>query len=229
MKTNLFKILFVAVIALFLGACVATQEDLQRAMDSQSTQVAQQIGEAVASIPKVDSDEIAKQVIAAMPTAEPTPEPTLEPTPDRVLEALEAVVDRLDLMGSGQSNQPGNVPSVVATGNDMFTDFEAFIAAVALPCPDDAESCIPLTARELSFCPDEENCIRALREKDEFAVIIPYFGQNPTSCMQDGWMHSPEDRAALGRTSPPEAVGSGVPAGYVGLIEGMTLRPCPVP
>lgn len=234
MKKNLIvKFVVLIALGLILGACVATQGDVQRAMDSQATQVARQIDEAVASIPEVDPNEIAEQVIAAMPTQASTQEPTLEPTTDPVLTALESIVDRLDQMGSGSQDEDASpsayVPIGVANVPAGFpATAEEFLALIGVPCGSEL-NCLDLTVEEISACPGEVGtCWRALREKDENAVIVPFMATNPSSCMQDGYMDSVDDRVNLGRKEPPTAVGSGVPAGYTGLLQGFTYRAtCP--
>lgn len=100
-----------------------------------------------------------------------------------------------------------------------------FWTLVYRPCPTGI-TCLDLEVGEVSQCPGETMCWRAPREKDMNAFIMPFMGFNQTSCVQDGWMHSPVDRATLGRQAPVTAKGSGVPAGYVGLLEGITFRQC---
>lgn len=126
----------------------------------------------------------------------------------------------------------------VATGSDdgrggteamdfPQTSEEAF-AQVYRSC-EGAPGCLDLEVQEPHKCPGENNCwVIGPREKNMEAVILAYMGTNPTSCLQDGWLHNPADRQRYGRQEPASAKGSGVPAGFVGMIEGMTLRPCPI-
>jgi len=94
------------------------------------------------------------------------------------------------------------------------------------PSPPPDESWMPIELGEIHNCVGEDTCWAVAREKDLQAHIVPFWVRNPTSCMQDGWMESPDERAQLGRTSPPSAVGSGIPAQWSGLAQGTTFRPC---
>ena len=105
---------------------------------------------------------------------------------------------------------------------------ETFFEMIYLPCPS-GSFCKDLEVKEISQCVGETNCWRAPREKDINGVITPYMAKNPSTCLQDGWMQNPTDRIDLGRKAPKTAIGSGVPSGYSGLLEGITFRlACPV-
>ncbi len=129
-------------------------------------------------------------------------------------------------------------PTPITTAPGFFADPQAFRLAIFLPCPADASTCIPLDVSEIHSCPQEPygTCWTVTREKDLYAVIHPFMGQNPMSCgfdpnvaMQDGYMDDVQLRTSLGRQSPPwpaPSKGSGVPDGFVGLMQGLTIRPC---
>ena len=128
---------------------------------------------------------------------------------------------------------PTPVPPTPAAPAGFFATPNEVWLAVYQPCPTDT-LCIPLDVNEIHACVGEAygSCWAMAREKDLFNVITPFMGHNPMDCgaptMQDGWLLL-SDRDALGRQSPPwplTAVGSGVPDGYTGLLEGLTLRPC---
>ncbi|KKS98729.1 MAG: hypothetical protein UV73_C0001G0250 [Candidatus Gottesmanbacteria bacterium GW2011_GWA2_43_14] len=106
------KIVYVVLIALglVLSACVATDQDLEAAMNSQATQVGEQINEAIAAIPTqqmINPDEIAEQVIEALPKTEPTPEPM-----DPYMNVLDQIVDRLEQIGQGNDQLAKSEPSI---------------------------------------------------------------------------------------------------------------------
>ncbi|RJR24795.1 hypothetical protein C4578_02330 [Candidatus Microgenomates bacterium] len=66
-------------------------------------------------------------------------------------------------------------------------------------------------------------------EKDLFGNIVSIEVCNFTPFRQDGWMADRRQRELHGRTLeegfPPEAVGSGIPAGWCGPVQGITFRP----
>jgi flagellar basal body-associated protein FliL len=176
--------------------------------------------------------EVTRQVVVTT-TPEPTSKKVVTPTlsaEERSATALEQLVELARVERSVVEGVP--IPQevmtvITATITDIvYTDPEVFWASVYRPCPA-GSTCLPLERKEVAGCVGETNCLTAGREKNlEGVVPYPYYGCNPTACIQDGWMVSAADRLALGRKSPAGAVGSGVPSGYCGLLEGLTLRPC---
>ena len=77
--------------------------------------------------------------------------------------------------------------------------------------------------REVTICPFEDGCVRLVREKDTPNRIIPYRLSSPANCWLDGFRHEP-GILRPGNYEIPEK--SGVPPGFTGLIEGITIRPC---
>lgn len=179
-------------------------------------------GASKAEVQKLQSQVETQNALIAQALATDTPQPpTPEPTPD-IAQTVQAGVN--NVLATLQAGQGGAVVSTQLVSG-FPTTAEEFWAMIYVPCPA-GTLCLNLEVNEVSQCPGESHCWRAPREKDMNAVITPYMGRNPSTCVQDGWMHSSADRAALGRKAPPTAVGSGVPEGYQGLIEGITFRPC---
>ena len=110
---------------------------------------------------------------------------------------------------------PAVAPPAVPAGFPQ-TEQEV-INAIYVACPSNAD-CIDVSVGEIHECAGEPRgtCWATTREKDQNAHIVPFWGTNPFSCQQDGYRGSP----ALGYG------GTGVPSGYTGRLEGMTLRPC---
>lgn len=119
--------------------------------------------------------------------------------------------------------QAGTVEFALASQG--YADLNQFAAAWGIIFGNDPSKG-QVDPAEVGVCPFEANCLRILREKDMGSYIIPFQITNPTSCTMDGWMDSPEARATLGRKTPAGAIGSGVPSGFTGLVQGITIRPC---
>lgn len=102
---------------------------------------------------------------------------------------------------------------------------EEFLAMVTTGQPASDGSWMPVELGEISHPVGEPFAWRIAREKNLEGKIIPFWIRNPTSVLQDGWMHDPADRAKYGRKEPVTATGSGIPAGWFGLAEGATFRP----
>lgn len=91
------------------------------------------------------------------------------------------------------------------------------------PAPDG--SWLPIELVEVHRPVGEPNSWAVAREKDLNGNIVPFWVRNPTNELQDGWMHNKLDRDNLGRKEPESARGSGIPAGWSGLVQGATFRP----
>lgn len=173
------------------------------------------------------SIEIKTPTTAATPTptltdtSKPTPAPTEatdSPTPTPTATATATVE-----------------PTASTTTPAFFNSAKEVWEQVYVPCPEDLKqiACLDLAITEIHSCPGEPigNCWAIAREKDTRGQITPFMGRNPMNCgnHQDGWMHKRDDRDRFGRKSPPWdpiLAGSGVPDNFVGLLDGLTLRPC---
>ena len=120
------------------------------------------------------------------------------------------------------------VPSVVLAQDTYLAEVEAGVNWIDLDLiygeqPDTTPSTggrpyLRLERREFTTCPGESlnRCVRVVREKNQQNLILTFWGSNPTTCRQDGYSLNPQ--TGLMQT--------GVPAGYKGLMEGFTFRPC---
>jgi len=127
--------------------------------------------------------------------------------------------------------EPAPIEAMPDTG--FYTTNEQVFNAIFVACPTDIEGCIDLKPAEVHKCAGEADCFAVTREKDQNEVVHPFAMKLTLDCgsgtFQDGYMDDPNERSLLGRQSPPwpsTAEGSGIPNGFIGLAQGVTIRPC---
>jgi hypothetical protein len=118
-----------------------------------------------------------------------------------------------ELVGSGGTGDPV-LDAILALGFDGVSTRQEL--------SDFFGSNIP--ARDWATCPDEDNCVRALGEKNEVGVVVTiYQVKSPLDYWLDGYRHQPGELRP-GFTNAK----IGIPPLFQGEIEGITVRNQPV-
>lgn len=175
-------------------------------------------------------EEKQKTKLSPEPTATKTPTPT-RATP-RVGEAKAPTLEPTrkptkTATATPKVNEAGATPELVTKleANNWPQSAEKFVSWATEGQPESDGSWMPIELEEVHRAVGEVKSWVVAREKDREGRIIPFWVRNPTDTMQDGWMHNKLDRDTLGRKEPESARGSGIPAGWSGLAQGMTFRP----
>lgn len=172
---------------------------------------------------------------AATPTAtatgQPVPAPSaVTPTVTPVRAAAPPGTTPMTSPTAVKSPAPATTPSTACPASWPATA-EEFLKLILEGQSASDGTWIPLALSEVHRAPDEPCSWAAKREKDLQGKIIPFWmtTKHFTACViHDGWMHSPAERARLGRKTPATALGSGVPPNWNGLVEGVKITPdCP--